>query len=51
VFERYLAEGEPQGLSFSQWVDTEAYDTDRIKADFRAGMIGSVLTEKLLRRE
>jgi protein tyrosine/serine phosphatase len=51
VFERYLLEGEPKGLTFSQWVDTDAYDTDRIKADFRAGMIGSMLTEKLLRRE
>ncbi len=51
VFERYLAEGEPQGLTFTEWVDSDAYDADAIKADFRAGMIGSALTEKLLRRE
>ena len=51
VFERYLAEGEPKGQSFTQWVDSDAYDTGAIKADFRAGMWGSILTEKLLRRE
>jgi protein tyrosine/serine phosphatase len=51
VFERYLAQGESAGLTFTQWVDSDAYDTDAIKADFRAGMIGSALTEKLLRRE
>lgn len=51
VFERYLAEGEPKGQTFTEWVDSDAYDTDAIKADFRAGMIGSALTEKLLRRE
>jgi protein tyrosine/serine phosphatase len=51
VFERYLAEGEPAGQTFLEWVDSPAYDVAAIKADFRAGMIGSVLTEKLLRRE
>jgi protein tyrosine/serine phosphatase len=51
VFERYLAEGEPKGQSFTEWVDSDAYDPAAIKADFRAGMIGSALTEKLLRRE
>lgn len=51
VFERYLSEGEPKGQTFTEWVDSDAYDTDAIKADFRAGMIGSALTEKLLRRE
>jgi protein tyrosine/serine phosphatase len=51
TFERYLAEGEPAGLTFLEWVQSPAYDPAGIKADFRAGMIGSVLTEKLLRRE
>ena len=51
VFERYLAEGEPAGLSFVQWVESPAYDPAAIKADFRAGWWGSVLTDKLLRRE
>mgnify|MGYP003779002063 FL=1 len=51
TFERYLAEGEPAGLSFLEWVDSPAYDPAGIKADFRARMWGSLLTERLLRRE
>ena len=51
VFERYLAEGEPEGLTFTQWVDSDRYDPDAIKADFRAGKMGSILTESLLKRE
>ncbi len=51
IFERYLAEGEPAGLSFEDWVRTPAYDPVAIKADFRAGWWGTVLTERLLRRE
>jgi protein tyrosine/serine phosphatase len=51
TFERYLAEGEPAGLSFLDWVQSPAYDPDRIKADFRARWWGQLLTERLLRRE
>jgi protein tyrosine/serine phosphatase len=51
IFERYLAEGEPAGLSFLEWVESPAYDPAAIKADFRAGWWGTLLTEKLLRRE
>ena len=51
VFERYLAEGEPAGLTFVQWVESPAYDPGAIKADFKAGWWGTVLTEKLMRRE
>lgn len=51
VFERYLVEGEPAGLSFVQWVESPAYDPAAIKADFKAGWWGTVLTEKLMRRE
>ena len=51
TFERYLAQGEPAGMSFLEWVESPMYDPAGIKADFRAGMLGSVLTEKLLRRE
>lgn len=51
IFERYFAEGEPQGLSFYEWTQSPAYDPVRIKADFRASWWGSLLTEKLLRRE
>ena len=51
VFERYLREGEPAGMSFLEWVESPAYDPVGFKAQFRAGMLGSTLTEKLLRRE
>lgn len=51
VFERYLAEGEPAGLSFVQWVESPAYDPVAIKHDFKAGWWGTLLTEKLARRE
>jgi len=51
IFERYLAEGEANGLSFAQWVESPAYDPAAIKADFRAGWWGTVLSERLIRRE
>jgi protein tyrosine/serine phosphatase len=51
IFELYLTQAEPTGLSFVDWVQSQAYDPVRIKADFRAGWWGTVLTEKVLRRE
>ncbi len=51
VLLRYLAEAEPQGISFLDWVESEAYDPRRIKDDFKAQWWANVLTEKLLRRE
>ncbi|HEY5288592.1 MAG TPA: protein tyrosine phosphatase, partial [Caulobacteraceae bacterium] len=51
IFERYLAEGETAGLSFVEWVQSPAYDPVALKADFRAGWWGTLLNEKLLRRE
>ena len=51
TFERYLADAEPQGLSFLEWVDSDAYDPARMKADFRARWWGTLLTERLFRRE
>ena len=51
IFERYLAEGEVEGLSFLEWVESPAYDPATIKADFRAGWWGTLLTDRLLRRE
>ena len=51
VFERYLAEAEPKGLSFIDWVMSDAYDPDAIKRDFKAAWWGTMLTEKLLKRE
>jgi protein tyrosine/serine phosphatase len=51
IFERYLAEGEPRGQSFEAWVESDAYDPVAIKADFRAQWWGTLLTEKIARRE
>jgi protein tyrosine/serine phosphatase len=51
TFERYLAEGEPKGQDFLEWVDSDAYDEAAIKADFRAQMWGRLLTEGILKRE
>lgn len=51
VFERYLAEAEPKGISFIDWVQSDAYDRKQIKDDFKAGWWGSLLTDRLLRRE
>ena len=51
VFERYLLEGEPQGMSFLDWVRRPDYDPKALKAKFQAGMLGSLITERLLKRE
>lgn len=51
VFERYLAEGVPAGLSFEAWVASPAYDPVAIKADFKAQWWGTLVSERLLRRE
>jgi protein tyrosine/serine phosphatase len=51
MFERYLAEGEPAGLSLLEWLESPAYDHDRLRRDFDAGFWGALLTEGLLRRE
>ncbi len=49
--ERYLAEGEPAGLTFIDWVESPAYDPAAVKADFRAARWGTLITERLARRE
>jgi protein tyrosine/serine phosphatase len=51
TFERYLEEGEPAGMSFLEWVESPLYDPAGMKADFRAQMWGSLVTERLLKRE
>ena len=45
VFELYLAEGAPTGLTFSEWIDTPVYDPARIKAAYRARTKRSVLAD------
>jgi protein tyrosine/serine phosphatase len=51
TFERYLAEGEPAGMSFLEWVESPAYDPAGMKAQFRSEMWGRLLTDTLLKRE
>ena len=51
VFERYLAEAESKGISFLEWVESDAYDPVGMKKTFRAEWWGTLLTEKLVRRE
>ena len=51
VFERYLTEAEPKGLSFLDWVMSDAYDPKAIKADFQADWWGTLVTDRLLKRE
>jgi len=51
TFERYLAEGEPAGLSFLEWVESPMYDPAGMKAQFRSEMWGRLLTDGLLKRE
>ncbi|MFA7645348.1 MAG: sulfur transferase domain-containing protein [Phenylobacterium sp.] len=51
TFERYLAEGEPAGMSFLEWVESPMYDPAGIKADFRAQWWGTLMTERFLKRE
>jgi protein tyrosine/serine phosphatase len=51
MLERYLEEAEPKGIDFLEWVESDAYDPKRIKEDFKAQWWGTLVTEKLLRRE
>jgi len=50
-FEKYIQEAEPLGISYEEWVKSPAYDHAAIKRDFRAQWWGTLLSEKLLRRE
>ncbi len=51
VFEVYLRDIEPTGVSFYDWTQSPAYDPVAIKANFHASWWGTLLTDKLLRRE
>ena len=51
TLEKYLKEVEPTGVSFVDWIDSDAYDPKAIRAEFKAQWWGTLLTEKLLRRE
>jgi len=51
TLEKYVNEIEPKGVGFLEWIDGPDYDPPAIRAEFRAGWWGALLTEKLLRRE
>jgi protein tyrosine/serine phosphatase len=51
AFEKYVREVEPLGISYEDWVKSEAYDPAAIKRDFRAQWWGTLLSDKILRRE
>ena len=50
-FEKYVREIEPLGISYEDWVRSDAYDPAAIKREFHAGWWGTLLTDRLLRRE
>jgi hypothetical protein len=49
--ETYVREVEPTGIGFMEWVESDAYDPQAMRKAFRANWWGTLLTEKLLRRE
>ncbi len=51
TLEKYLIEVEPTGVGFLEWIDSPAYDPKAIRQEFKAQWWGTLLTEKLLRRE
>jgi protein tyrosine/serine phosphatase len=51
IFELYLREFAPKGISFIDWTQSDAYDPVKIKSDFKSSWWGTLLTEKIFRRE
>lgn len=51
MFEVYLRDIEPKGISFLDWVTGPDYDPEALKAEFTGSWWGKLLTDKLLRRE
>ncbi len=51
VFATYLRDAEPRGISFVDWVASDAYDPDRLTREFHAGGWSNLLADKVLRRE
>ena len=51
VFEIYLRDIEPTGMSFYDWTQSPGYDPDAMKASFTGSWWGKMLTDKVLRRE
>jgi protein tyrosine/serine phosphatase len=51
VFDVYLRDIEPTGMSFYDWTQSPGYDPDALKESFNASWWGKLLTDKILRRE
>lgn len=51
ALELYLAQAEPKGVSFVDWVSSPAYDPLAIKADYLAKLKGIAIDDVVLRRE
>lgn len=51
MFERYLTDAEPKGIAFMDWVMSDAYDPAGMKKDFQAAWWGTLISDRLLRRE
>ena len=51
VFELYLRDIEPKGISFYDWTQSAEYDPDVIKSSFTASWWGKMVTDKILQRE
>ncbi len=49
--ETYVREVEPTGVGFMEWVESDAYDPEAMRKDFRANWWGTLLTERVLKRE
>jgi len=49
--EMYVREIEPGGTGFLEWIDGPTYDPGAIRAEFKARWWGTLLTDRLLRRE
>ncbi|RKQ69105.1 protein tyrosine/serine phosphatase [Litorimonas taeanensis] len=49
-FESYLGHNRADPIDFMEWAETY-YDPVLLKANFRSGAIGNILTDKILRRE
>jgi protein tyrosine/serine phosphatase len=49
--ETYVNAVEPTGVDFMEWVESDAYDPQAMRREFRANWWGTLLTERLLRRE
>lgn len=50
IFDRYLETGEPKGVEFSDWVESE-YDREALKTLFLEGRKNKINYDELLRRE